>query len=221
MNFLPPDYGPDWLAQASRLTALRNLGFSPKSILDVGAYHGHWAGLAYHIWSDASLFLIEANEDCRPQLTAKGFPFEIALLDSYEHDADYHYCTSGCGEGNGLFKENSGAPFVTKKVKTRKLSDVVRDRTFDLIKLDCQGAEISVMAGGINVIDRAHFVLLETQIQDYNERAPRIAEVIEWMSGFRLFDIVDFHYNSRGMLIQTDLLFAREDSEFFKIRPLS
>ncbi len=34
-------------------------------------------------------------------------------------------------------------------------------------------------------------------------------------------DITDFHHNSKQMLIQVDLLFAREDSPLFTIRPLS
>lgn len=224
IGLLPPDYGEDtWLMQGTRLTSLRNLGFQPRAILDVGAYFGHWAGLAAHIWAAAEILSIEANEDCRLELEKRSRPFKIALLDRVEQEVDYHKCQTGCGEGNGLFKENSVFPFVTVKQRTKTLDSLVGDKTFDLIKMDCQGAELNVILGGECVVSRAHLVLLETQLQDYNEGAPRTADLIEQMGkrGFRLYDLVDMHYNSRGMLLQVDLLFARQDSPLFTVRPLS
>lgn len=221
---LPPDYGVDtWHQIASRLTALRNLGFSPRSILDVGAYVGHWATLANWIWPQALLYLVEGNLDCEPQLKAKGFPYGIAVLDSEVREVTYHTCQTGCGEGNGLFKENSVFPFTETKRTTCRLDDVVGERAFDLVKMDCQGGELRIIAGGERTVRAAHLVLLETQIQQYNEGAPLIDETIEWMGalGFRLYDIVEFHYNSRQMLLQADLLFAQATSPLFSIRPLS
>ena len=223
MSLLPPNYGSDWNNLAARLTALRNLGFQPRNILDVGAYQGFYAGLAKHVWPAAELFLIEANEDCRPQLTEKGYPFEIALLDATEREAVYHKCTTGCGEGNGLYKENSNAPFAKETRKTQRLDDVVVGHQFDFVKLDCQGAELDILEGGQQTLSLAHVVQLETQAQAYNERAPRIEDVILYMArhDFRVFDIIDFHYNRLGMLIQTDILFVKANSPLFGIRPLS
>lgn len=224
MNFLPDGYGfEDWKSQASRYHNLRALGFQPQAILDIGAYHAHWGRLASHIWPNAQILCIEANEDCRPNLTERGFPFEIALLDAVEREADYYKCTTGCGEGNGLFKENSIHPFVATKQRTKTLDSIVGDRIFDFIKLDCQGGELSVLSGGAKAVAAAHLVQLEVQVQDYNESAPRIDQVIEKMGnlGFRVYDIIDFHYNSRGMLLQVDLLFAKNDSPLFNVRPLS
>ncbi len=227
---LPPDFGiQDWGNQSTRLGALRSLGFQPNAILDIGSYHGWWSILAKHLWPAAKLLMIEANEDCVPQLDkallrlSGGDAYNIALLDSTERKAAYHKCQTGCGEGNGLYRENSVYPFETVERQTQTLDSVVGERTFDFIKLDCQGAELAVLQGGEQTLSRAHVVQLETQVQDYNEGAPAMAAVIDRMQtyGFRLFDIVDFHHNSRGLLIQVDLLFARMDSPLFTIRPLS
>jgi FkbM family methyltransferase len=221
---LPPDFGIEtWGNIASRLTSLRNLGFTPRSILDIGAYHGHFSTVARWIWSDAEILMIEANESCRSQLDGKGFPFEIAVLDSTAGERDFHQCQTGCGEGNGLYRENSIFPFATIKRQTQRLDDVLRGRSFDFIKLDCQGAERRIIEGGEETVRGAQVIQIETQVQDYNEGAPRIADMIPALGyyGFRLFDITDMHYNSRGMLIQTDLMFVRQDSPLFKIRPLS
>lgn len=222
---LPPDYGPDaWNNQASRLTALKQLGFMPRHILDIGAYHGYWAGLAQWIWPNAEMLSIEANEDCREQLAQKGRPFEIALLSSSSMDRIYNKCQTGCGEGNSLFKENSVFPFEQVMVRTKTLKEVVENRTFDFVKIDCQGAESSIMEGGQETIRAAQVVLLECQIQEYNQGAPFLIDVIKTMQedyGFRLYDIVDSHYNSRNMLIQSDLLFATENSPLFSLKILS
>lgn len=229
-DILPLDFGPAaWLNQASRLANLRQLGFQPTAVLDIGAYSGHWGILAKHIWPAAKILMIEANEDCGPQLDKAllrmtgGDAYSIALLDSTERKAAYHKCQTGCGEGNGLFKENSVFPFETVERQTQTLDSVVGERTFDFIKLDCQGAERAIIEGGGTTISRAHLVQLEAQIQDYNEGAPRVTDLIADMDrrGFRLYDITDFHHNSRQMLIQVDLLFARQDSPLFTVRPLS
>jgi len=222
-ELLPEGYGETWQNQALRLHNLRGLGFRPRAVLDIGCHHGHWANLAHHVFPGIDIFMIDGEEDCREHLLKKPFPFEIALLAETEREANYHRCTSGCTEGNGLYKENGVAPFETVKRQTKTLDSVVGDRTFDFIKMDCQGGELNVLAGGRRTVSRAHAVQMETQIQDYNEGAPRVIEVMAAMAqaGFRVYDLTDFHYNALGMLLQADVLFLRQDSPLFRIRPLS
>lgn len=223
-DLLPDGYGREWLNQASRLTALRDgLNFAPRTILDIGCHHGHWSSLVHHVYPSVDILMIDGEPECTEHLAKKPFPFVIALLDSTAHEVDYHRCTSGCTEGNGLYRENGVAPFETVKRMTQTLDSIVGDRTFEFVKLDCQGGELRVLAGGWETMKRAHFVQLETQVQAYNEAAPMLPEVIDQMRlyGFRVFDLTDLHYNSRRMLLQVDVLFARADSPVFTLRPLS
>ncbi len=220
---LPATLGDSFHNQFRRLCHLEATGFNPQSILDIGAYHGGWSVMVKAIWSRAKVKTVEANEECRAPLTRDGHDFEITVMAETDGEADFHKCDNGCGEGNSLFRENSIHSFTTHRLPTKSLATLAGDQTFDLIKMDCQGAELSIIRGGPQVIQRAAVVLLECQIQSYNEGAPVAAEVIAEMGrlGFRLYDIVDFHHNSRGLLIQVDLLFARSDSPLFTIRPLS
>jgi FkbM family methyltransferase len=222
-ELLPEGYGPSWQNQSVRLHNLRSLGFRPRTFLDVGAHHGHFSSLIQHVFPGIDIFMIDGEEDCREHLLKKPFPFEIALLAETEREANYHRCTSGCTEGNGLYKENGVAPFETVKRQTKTLDSIVGDRTFDFIKMDCQGGELNVLVGGRRTVSRAYAIQLETQIQDYNEGAPRLIEVMMAMAqaGFRVYDIADMHYNALGMLLQVDVLFLRQDSPLFRIRPLS
>ncbi len=216
--------GPDWDRQRSRLGALRQMGFTPRTVLDVGAYRSYWSSVIKETtWPTAQYHLIEADEDCEPWLKESGFTYDIALLGGEEKEASYYRCQTGCGEGNGIYPENSPYPFEPVKRQMKRLDDVVAGRQFDFIKMDCQGSELDILRGGQETIKHAHVIQLESQVQEYNEGAPFFENVMlatrHW--GFRLFDIVDFHYNSRGMLIQVDGLFVKYDSPLFKVRPLS
>ncbi len=228
MRLKPSDIGECWNGPLSRMRALKALGFEPEKILDIGAYHGAWSEVMWHVWPKSMFFLIEANEDCAPQLKQTGFIHAFAVLSDKVEEVEYHKCQTGSGEGNGLYKENSVYPFVSVKKITKTLADVVAVRdgppaVFDLIKIDVQGNEIRVMKGGESVIKAAHVIQLECQIQSYCSGAPLAHETIAYMDsiGFRLYDIMERHDNSRGMLIQADFLFARKDSPLFGLKVLT
>ncbi len=222
---LPPDYGlEDWKNQAERLTALKYLGFTPRNILDIGAHHGYWAGLAKWIWPESEILSIEASEECRNELEKKGRPFLIETLSNISGETFFNKCETGTGEGNSLFREKSIFPFKQVKVQTKTLEEVIGDRVYDFIKLDCQGAELSILEGTHpKTLENAQAILMECAVQEYNEGAPKMIDVIHQMKlyGFRVFDIIDFHYNSRSMLIQVDILFLPSVSEAFKLKVLS
>ena len=58
----------------------------------------------------------------------------------------------------------------------------------DLVKLDIQGAELDVLRGAQHTLSNCTDIILEAQHTDYNEGAPKVDEVIEYMRsiGFEL-----------------------------------
>ncbi len=224
MRLKPSDIGSCWDHPMSRMRALKSLGFNPRTILDIGAYHGSWSEVMWHVWPEARFHLVEGNEDCRPQLAATGFTHAIALLSDQEKDVVYHKCQTGSGEGNSVYREASQYPFNPTIVRTKTLDSLLLGDTFyDLIKIDAQGSELDIVRGGATVISQATLVQLECQIQSYNAGAPLAIDAINLMDslGFRLYDITEYHLNSRSMLIQADLLFARKDCGLFDLKVLS
>ncbi len=178
----------------------------------------------WHVWPKSRYHLIEANEDCRPQLERTGFSFDIALLADKEKDVTYHKCQTGSGEGNSMYREQTVYPFAATAARTKTLDSLLLGDTFyDLIKIDAQGSEIDIIKGGLAIVSQATLVQVECQIQGYNMGAPLAIETINLMDtlGFRLYDIIESHFNSRGMLIQTDFLFARKDCGLFDLKVLS
>lgn len=213
--------------QYKRLKLLAKLGFSPKTIIDIGAYHGKWTKMAKSVFPSAKIFMVEATpvkESILKSITeASGFAM-VLLGDKSRKSVDFYIAnpkTTNITTGNSVYLEKTKyyssncmikLPMTTLDllVKTRKIKNI------DLIKIDTQGSEINILAGGKKTIAKAEFVLLETQNLEYNRNVPFIEDVIIAMKGygFRLFDILEAHYLPSGELFQADLLFTKRDSKF-------
>src|ERR1700754_1598093 len=50
------------------LLQLRRFGFSPRQVLDVGAYRGEWARTCLDVWPDASALCIEPQQSVQEAL---------------------------------------------------------------------------------------------------------------------------------------------------------
>mgnify|MGYP001226069003 CR=1 FL=1 len=189
--------------------------FSPKKILDIGAYKGEWTRNAKKIFLDSSFFLIEANKDLEDFLKLTGENYKISVLGSENNKMiNYFKCKNfPHPTGNSIFKEKSKFIFEPEERKTDKLDSIFKNNEiFDLIKIDVQGSELEIIKGGNDTVKKTRFLILELQISEYNEGAPMINEVVSYLKdlNFVLVDILDFIY-SEGELIQCDGLFINKN----------
>ena len=215
--------------QYQRLSLLVNLGFSPRTILDIGAYQGDWTKMAHQIFPLAKIFMIEATPDNKRLLknVSEASGLAMALLgDKSKKSVDFYIANpkeTSITTGNSVYMEKTRyfdnhhlikLPMTTldEMVAKRKLKNI------DFIKIDTQGSELDVLKGGKDTVSKAEFILLETQNLEYNKNAPFTEDVILAMKsyGFRLFDILETHYLATGQLFQVDLLFAGKTSKFMK-----
>ena len=189
--------------------------FSPKKILDIGAYKGEWTRNAKKIFFDSSFFLIEANKDLEDFLKLTGENYKISVLGSENNKMiNYFKCKNfPHPTGNSIFKEKSKFIFEPEERKTDKLDSIFKNNEiFDLIKIDVQGSELEIIKCGNDTVKKTRFLILELQISEYNEGAPMINEVVSYLKdlNFVLVDILDFIY-SEGELIQCDGLFINKN----------
>ena len=212
---LNDSFRPQW----ERLLHLRTLGFKPGSILDIGAHHGGWSVLVGALWPEADVLSIEANEACRGLLAQHVRDFKIVALSDTAGQAFFWKSTESNTEGSSFFREQSNHAFIPVKVETTTLDLLAGDTVYDFIKMDCQGAEAQIIQGGTSTLRKAEFVLLEMQIQEYNQGAPYMLEIMNMLDGcgFRLYDIVELHRNVGDVLLQVDALFARKESPVFAL----
>ena len=203
----------------SHIKILREIGFYPSHIIDIGAYHGMWTKELSTIFPESYFLMIEPQASKKSALekvasTSPGIAFEIALLgDSVKDKVKFYEMETG----SSIYEENTASPREANYLKMNTLDnllpkDDIIERCF--LKLDVQGAEIDVLKGATKVLEKTEFILLEVSTLNYNENAPLFADVIKYLEsiGFILFDICDERRRENNILFQLDLIFIKKDS---------
>lgn len=202
------------------LQKLKSFGFQPKKILDIGANKGKWTlEIKKKVFPDSDFTLIEAidyKELEKLSMKYDNINFKNILLDEKEHEVTWYEKRN---TGDSLFRENTGYFDDCKELvkNTSTLDLTFKDSNlFELIKIDCQGAEIPILKGGKNLVQNATVIILEVPFMgEYNIGAPNFYEHIQYMEniGYRVFDIVELH-RVDNILIQIDVIFIKKGHDF-------
>jgi FkbM family methyltransferase len=208
----------------SRIRKLKEIGFDPKMIIDVGAYRGNWSVGAAKIFSNANVLMIEAQSSKARVLADACTKIgdrarsHVGLLSLHAGVEKTFYDME---TGSSYYEELSDAPRRRLVIVTETLDDVAAKYGVvkaDLLKVDAQGAELDILRGGHNILRQAEVVLLEISLGNYNRAAPNAAEVISFMheSGFLLRDLADVKRLNRGeAAMQADAFFIRRHSSLY------
>ena len=209
---------------------LREQGFAPGGIVDVGAHEGQWTRMIREIFPSAPILMIEARQEQKPTLQRvcaelPDVELAIALL-GRESLASAPFQVSGTG--SSIFPERSNAIKVPRMIPMCTLDHVLssHERIAQplFLKLDVQGGELECLRGGNVTLAKAEVVQLEVALLNYNEGAPPATEVISFMGagGFTMFDIAGLVRPNGIDLVQIDIIFVRATSglrpDFFHFR---
>jgi FkbM family methyltransferase len=199
---------------------LATWGYRPAAIIDVGAYRGQWSLKARRIFGTIPTLMIEAQEGLLSNLeeiaaSNENLLVTHALLGARDGQLVRFF---EMGTGSSMFPETSNAPRTADRQLTQSLDQVVARRlgavTNCFMKIDVQGAELEVLAGGHSVLSGCSLVQLELAMLQYNEGAPLLPEVVEWMARHDWLPIeVSGFSRPRDRLVQIDMLFAPTNSE--------
>jgi FkbM family methyltransferase len=202
------------------LSKLKNLGFNPSNILDIGAYHGKWAEMAKNIFPNSRITLIEPIQyEELKRLTEWNFSCKHILLHEDVREVNWYEMRNS---GDSIFKETTyHFQNCAPQRKTTTTLDIEFANHFytgpELVKIDCQGAEISILKGGKNIINKAEVIILEMPFFGrWNEGAPTFAEYIGYMDsiGFEPFDIAEYHKHE-NVIFQVDFAFIRKGHRLY------
>src|SRR5262245_45336197 len=200
---------------------LRQLGFAPRHIVDVGANRGIWTRAAFKYFRDPVYTLVEPQDHLRSysqDLVAQG--------------CKLNWINAGCGDFCGTLPlivryrddsatfvdrhdEPAGSQRITVPMMTLyKLVASTGAGLPEMVKIDAEGFDLKVLAGASNLLGKTDIFLVEAAVR----RGPRaydnsVAEVVRFMAkaGYNLMDITDLN-RSHGVLWLCELAFLREGS---------
>ena len=209
-----------------KLNNLKIKGYEPDLIFDLGAHHGNWTRSMASIYPHSNYFLVESID--YPELNSlkscRNIQIFNQLLNDEEKEVDWYEMKN---TGDSMFREK-GKHFVNCKIIKKKSiplnllllnNEIVSNSKNIFLKIDCQGAEIPILKGSTDILDRTDFILLELPFfGQYNDNVPNFLEHIRFMDtiGFVPYDIVDNHYIN-GFNMQLDMLFIHKNHEFNRI----
>ena len=161
----------------SAFLALRHLGFAPARILDVGANAGHWTRGILHVFPSASVVMVEANEARRQAW--RGLPASVRGLISVLSDEEGEvpwFTTPGAATGDSMFQERTSWSQPSNTTRHALTLDGLlareglADGPFGLIKLDVQGAELTVLRGAERALSQAEVLFMELPLVSARKR---------------------------------------------------
>jgi FkbM family methyltransferase len=190
------------------------------NIIDVGAYSGETADWFSVLFPNATIWAVEPFPESFAELARKSNPrikpFNFAAA-NFIGQVQFYYNsitpTSGIYPinsessdslsvaqqgGGGAADENSSVGSVM--VDARSLNSFVEEqdiKRIDLLKIDVQAAEVDVLKGSDQILDRVGAVLVEIALFDYYVNSSSIGDVESYLSphGFSLWSVTDISNN--------------------------
>ena len=196
------------------------------TVLDIGSNIGRFAVTASAVFPNAKVYAFEPLPECYEQTRralakiGKGEAFNVGLGDHNEMvsiNRSSHLPSSSflpmARTHTEAFKFAAHQEQVD--VKVSRLDDIPQMLSLGesiLVKIDVQGFERAVIAGGRNTIAKAKVVLIELSYEELYVGQPLFAEVFELLSGlgFKFAGtLAQMPHPDDGRMLDADCLFVR------------
>lgn len=203
------------------LLVLRQQGFQPAAVIDVGAQIG--TEELYQVFPEAQHLMIEPVEEHRPALAAIAAVLknaEVIIAAASDRSGETYLRVSR----NSLYSEISDTaepasdlPEV-RNIPCVAIDDLCRSRVLHgpyLVKIDVDGRELDVLKGMAEALKNTECIIVETVFfGDGNNNFYRIVDYLSRFD-FAIYDIVEPVYRQIDMALwQTDTIFVRRNGIF-------
>jgi FkbM family methyltransferase len=216
---------------------LRQLGFAPRHVVDVGANRGMWTRDAFKYFRDPVYTLVEPQDHLRSysqDLVAQG--------------CKLNWINAGCGDFCGTLPlivshsdlgtfvdrhNNPTAQRITVPIIT--LNQLVASSGTglpEMVKIDAEGFDLKVLAGASDLLGKTDIFLVEAEAWGAGVEAVArgvggpfdnsVSEVVRFMAeaGYNLMDITDLNRSPKyGVLWLCELAFLRVGSPLWAAAP--
>jgi len=203
------------------LKSLKTRGLTLRTILDVGAHKGDWSVLAARILPEATYYLIEPQEELKPE------------IDKFlaRHKGRVFFGGAGAEDGEltlTMWEDFAGSSFLPqagqgggrmqKKVPIYSIDGLIARGEMpvpDICKIDVQGFEIEVLKGAAGIFGKTEVFILEASLFKFSPDQPLLHDLIAYMTqrGYVIYDFAGFTNRPLDMALgQLDICFVKEDS---------
>lgn len=209
-----------------RLRRWHDHGFRPDVVFDIGAHDGLWSEMCEAVLSPRQIVLFEPQRDHREKAlgrahgAARHWQVLPVALGEQEGTAVMHVTRNTAAASllpplTGNIPGEWGTAEVREETVPVETLDglAAQGRLPDpgLIKIDVQGYEAQVLAGGPRLVARAERIIVEVSLRAMYDRQPLLPEVLHTLAGwgFVLDDVSDACREWGGTLWQADLWLKR------------
>jgi FkbM family methyltransferase len=197
---------------------LKQAGFAPAHILDVGANHGNWTRAALEFFPEAQYTLLEPQEK-----------LNVYVQDLLQAGRRIHWINAGASETTGIlpfqlshrddsstFLQVAGQSLPTIPIKAWALDDLLAEHRLpvpEMVKIDAEGFDLKVLRGARSLLGKTEVFLVEAAVLCPFENT--VAATVEFMAehGYRLIDVTELNRSPKhNVLWLTELAFLRNAS---------
>lgn len=198
------------------------LGVAPHNVIDIGSNIGVWTRTWIQQYPRSRVLMIDGNPANAPiydNMRNKRIRYYIGIL-SQTKDRALWFKSDAASTGASLLQELS--PMYKDVIPSYRNTTTLDVLCFelhcgkvDVLKIDTQGAELSVLRGSTRVLQNVKVILMEMPfLGQFNRGAPRFAEYVSFMDsiGFLPFDMTEVHRRTKdSILLQVDFVYVRKN----------
>ena len=189
-----------------RLLHWRDQGFRPRVVYDIGAHAGSWAEMCHAIYQPMTCCLFEPQNEYLDQARKRQprganwilLPVALGETESEEviHLTKDRSASSLLPPLPNDWLQASTTEMGQEQVRVLPLDELAHSRQLplpDLVKIDVQGFEAKVIAGGDSTLRSAQRIVIETSLEPIYRDQPLLPEILSTLTqwGFRLTDLSD------------------------------
>ncbi len=202
-------------------TLLKQLGYQPQVIFDIGASNGYWSRFIHEVLPDAEYHLFEPLSDYIPdygvrmKTVLKEYPdfqlYKFALGDQVT-DKTINLYSDGFSSTVVEMDSIQGVQQLTVPMMTLDAAIAKFNLPCpQVIKADIQGFELAMLKGAKNTLPQVDVLLLESWLsRGYGPGCGLLIEIANWLLqfDFYLWDFAEYFRDDTGKLYTVDCVFV-------------
>lgn len=208
-------------------SVIAKLGFVPHNVIDIGSNIGEWTTTWIQEYPRSRVLMIDGNEAYVPiydKMVNKRIRYYIGIMTDTNSRALW-FENNAAATGASIFQEVTPIyKNVVPKYRNTTTLDALCFKLYcgkvDVLKIDAQGAELSVLRGAFRVLQNVKVILMEMPfLGQYNKGAPGFAEYVSFMDsiGFVPFDITEIHRRTKyDILLQVDVVYVKKSLQIIQ-----